>query len=519
MCKRRFVLIVAVAQYADNQLPRLPGVHRDAERLRSVLERHAEGGVHRMYWLCDGNATKQDILKTLAEIGRQASATDQVLLYFAGHGWRDRDSTAKHWTYYLIPHDATFGSAAEKGISIEELQAMLGAVAAQELVLILDCCHSGGMANSCWTADTLEDLLQGWRSHYVMAASRGCDQAAEDNAGGFFTQALCDALRGEGVTPDGQGRISAQKAWAHAADLVRVRAARPNFQQVAVSSGISSPIYLTCVQRNLTLQRPTNALAPTAQPPGGVIQMPEHFSAQGKEIASGNFVHPSYRVWELSGHARYTMKKADLPRGCISVSFPHDPYLSGAREIPAYILRVSGVDSIRALLDNVYLGFLQDRFAPWTYGSQWVLACEGRRASRLVIPLDWLITTDKRQYRLDPTWATQTSPRAAGVMPGADWHILDPLLLCEDALGLAVNDASLIDRALLSSKVFDMLLQRRHLQRGDPASVKDKRYAHTVVLPEGARVLRWRGEWEGVIILEEGPVPLTEGVRRCFRHF
>src|SRR5262245_11059566 len=116
MSRRRFVLIVAVAQYADSSIPRLPGVQRDAERLRTTLERHGEGGVHRMYWLCDGNATKQGILHSLAEIARHASATDQVVLYFAGHGWRDRDPAAKRWTYYLIPYDSTLASAAEQGI-------------------------------------------------------------------------------------------------------------------------------------------------------------------------------------------------------------------------------------------------------------------------------------------------------------------------------------------------------------------------------------------------------------------
>jgi hypothetical protein len=213
-----------------------------------------------MYWLCDGQATKQGILITLDEIASQASATDQVVIFFAGHGWRARDTTAKRWKYYLIPYDATFTSLAEQGIAIDDLRTVLGALPAQELVLILDCCHSGGMVNSYWTNDTLEEMLQGWRSHYVMATSRGYEKAGEDGAGGFFTKALCDVLCGDGVKPDEMGRISAQKAWSHAADLAKTRAARHGHQQVAVSSGISSPIYLTCVERNLILEKSTSAV-------------------------------------------------------------------------------------------------------------------------------------------------------------------------------------------------------------------------------------------------------------------
>jgi hypothetical protein len=265
MNKRRFVLIIAVARYADSSVPPLPGAQRDAERFRSVLERNADGGVYRMHWLCDGKATKQGILNRLVEITHQAGATDQVVIYFAGHGWRDRDTTAQCWKYYLIPYDATLTSAGQRGIAVDELRALFGVLPAQELVLILDCCHSGGMANTYWTGDVLEELLQGWRSHYVMAASRGYEQAGEDEAGGFFTKALCDALCGDGVTPDDLGRISAQKAWSHAADLVQARADRPAPQQVAVSSGISSPIYLTCVKRDLAPHKATSAQVVTNQ--------------------------------------------------------------------------------------------------------------------------------------------------------------------------------------------------------------------------------------------------------------
>jgi hypothetical protein len=263
-----------VAQYPDSSLPRLPGVQRDAEHLRSVLEKNADGGVHRMYWLCDGKATRQGILDKLDEIVRQSGATDQVVIYFAGHGWRTRDTAAQCWNYYLIPYDATLTSAARQGIAIAELQTVLGTLPAQELVLILDCCFSGGMAHSHWTDDVLEELLQGWRSHYVMSASRGYELAGEDHAGGFFTRALCEALRGDGVTPDEMGRISAQKAWSHAADLVRVRAAQSGHRQVAVSSGISSPIYLTCVERDMVRQQPGSTLGPADPGPAPPSQAP-----------------------------------------------------------------------------------------------------------------------------------------------------------------------------------------------------------------------------------------------------
>src|SRR5262249_6155815 len=90
-----------------------------------------------------------------------------------------------------------------------------------------------------------EGLRDGWRSCFLMAASRGREQAGESDYGGFFLQALCDALEGKGVAPDEDGRMSAQRAWAHAADQTNRVAARHGHRQVAVSAGLSSPISLT----------------------------------------------------------------------------------------------------------------------------------------------------------------------------------------------------------------------------------------------------------------------------------
>ena len=245
MSKRLFVVIAAVSEYLNSDVPQLPGVRRDAERLRSTLEEHAVVGVHRMWWLVDGRATKATVLSSLQEVSEQAGATDQAIIYFGGHGWRVLDGARKRGTYYLLPYDATFASVATDGISTDEIGALLNSQHAQEIVVILDCCHSGGMTNFSWTNEVLEGLLEGWRSHYVIAASRGREQAGEDDGGGFFMTALCDALVGEGVTPDEKGRFSVQKAWSHAADVANSRSVQGGHNQVAVSAGISSPIYLT----------------------------------------------------------------------------------------------------------------------------------------------------------------------------------------------------------------------------------------------------------------------------------
>src|SRR4051794_24501771 len=102
---RRFVLIAAVSTYRHESIPALPGVRRDAEAFRAVLHEHADGGVHRFFWLADGGASKQQILEALQALVGEAGATDQVVLYFGGHGWREWDICGQRWSYFFLPHD------------------------------------------------------------------------------------------------------------------------------------------------------------------------------------------------------------------------------------------------------------------------------------------------------------------------------------------------------------------------------------------------------------------------------
>ncbi len=245
MSKRRFLILIPVSVYVDRNVPALPGVRRDAERLRSVLQTHADGGVHRVDWLPDGKARKRAIVRTLRKVAQEAGVSDQVVIYFGGHGWRERDRAGTDWKYYLLTSEASFSSACD-GLSLANLGDLLNGFHAGELVVILDCCFSGGMANFLWTPNNLDEALEGWKNHYVMAASRGREQAGEDDDGGFFVQALCDCLEGNGVAPDAQGRISAQAAWASAAAATTKRADRRGHSQSPVSSSPPTAlIYLT----------------------------------------------------------------------------------------------------------------------------------------------------------------------------------------------------------------------------------------------------------------------------------
>lgn len=244
----RYALFVVVSQHRDRTIPALPGVRCDARDLRNTLQEFADGGVHQLTWLTDEKATKQGILAAVRQIVRGAKQSDQVIVYLGGHGCR---RPADPEAYFFVPYDATFDSVPERLLSTKELCESFQELRASEVVVTLDFCHSGGMATSFELSDqAFEDLRAGLRSYVVMAAARGCEEAGEEDRGGFFTQALCAAFRGEEVTVDEEGRVSAQEAFNRAEEKSKALAQRCGHQQCAVQKIAGSQIYLTRPMHN-----------------------------------------------------------------------------------------------------------------------------------------------------------------------------------------------------------------------------------------------------------------------------
>jgi hypothetical protein len=84
--------------------------------------------------------------------------------------------------------------------------------------------RSAVASSSC--SKNLDDLAAGRKSTYVMAASRGYQKVCEDDYGGYFTQALCDAIEDMNRSvADGKGEITADAAFLHASSIMQQRVA------------------------------------------------------------------------------------------------------------------------------------------------------------------------------------------------------------------------------------------------------------------------------------------------------
>jgi hypothetical protein len=129
-----------------------------------------------------------------------------VLLYFSGHGFLSKTGGM------LCTSDATRG---DWGIPMQEVVDLALQARAQQILLILDCCHSGDIANpATMNRDVGRSPIATLRENMtVIAASRGTEEATEVGGHGLFTGALVDAL--EGGAADHVGCVTAPALYAY----------------------------------------------------------------------------------------------------------------------------------------------------------------------------------------------------------------------------------------------------------------------------------------------------------------
>ena len=165
--------------------------------------------VFNFYELYDGDATLNNIntvLKSLSVLPPQ----DTLVIYFAGHG----KTYENNW--YFIPYDLyqpdNHSELVKKGISSSELIPMMTNVGAQRVLLLLDSCKSGAVADAFENQKVFALLSRLAGIHMGAAATK------EQNAGelkslghGLFTYALLKGIKGDADKQPVDGNITVKE--------------------------------------------------------------------------------------------------------------------------------------------------------------------------------------------------------------------------------------------------------------------------------------------------------------------
>ena len=128
---RYFALIIGNNRYS--YLPKLRTAINDAEIVASILKNNYGFNVTVLQ-----DARRSDILIAMGKLREKLSPKDNLLIYYAGHGWLDKDEDEGYW----LPVDATKDNEIN-WISNEYVTKQLKAMAAKSVLIVADSCYSG----------------------------------------------------------------------------------------------------------------------------------------------------------------------------------------------------------------------------------------------------------------------------------------------------------------------------------------------------------------------------------------
>jgi len=163
------------------------------------------------------DATRARILAGLEHLVATTTSDSTVVVYFSGHGYKLKNPITGD-LYFLLPHGYDEAALGDTAIMNSDFITRLRAIPARKLLLLLDCCHAGGMGDLSGQGFATEKsplppeaqaLFEKGRGRVIVASSRADEVSLAGRPYSAFTLAVIDALAGEGASvQDGYVRVA-----------------------------------------------------------------------------------------------------------------------------------------------------------------------------------------------------------------------------------------------------------------------------------------------------------------------
>jgi hypothetical protein len=184
-----YALVIGNNHYTA--LPKLKTARNDAQMVSHLLKNNYGFQVTLLL-----DAKRSDILSKLAKLRVTLSNKDNLLIYYAGHGFLDKEGDEGYW----LPVDATKDNEIN-WISNSSITTQLKAMEAKHVLIIADSCYSGKLGRDVHivrrTPDYYSRITQK-RTRSVIA-SGGLEPVADSGGKGnhsVFASAFISALQG-----------------------------------------------------------------------------------------------------------------------------------------------------------------------------------------------------------------------------------------------------------------------------------------------------------------------------------
>jgi hypothetical protein len=135
---RNYALLIGNQKYDDPEISELEEPVNDATEMYNILTK--EYNFDPEYVILLKNATKAEIIGTLHQFRSKITPTDNLLIFYAGHGYWDEGMGVGYW----LPKDAAKNNPVN-WIPNTDLTNYIEAIKTKHTLLIADACFSGGI--------------------------------------------------------------------------------------------------------------------------------------------------------------------------------------------------------------------------------------------------------------------------------------------------------------------------------------------------------------------------------------
>ena len=197
---RLFAIAVGTDRYDDkDNIQQLAVAKADAQNFANSLpglKGGAYGNVEVVSFL-DAAGLRENLPAKIREVVAKAGDRDTIMLFAAGHGFRD----ASTGQFFLATRESRVDNLQATSIGWAEIATALDGAKAR-VIVFLDACHSGAAGGGGTNDDAVTTLLSGKTSITVIAAAKGRQESLEFASGGAFTTALVKAFTGDRKATD-----------------------------------------------------------------------------------------------------------------------------------------------------------------------------------------------------------------------------------------------------------------------------------------------------------------------------
>lgn len=196
----------------------LPNTVDDAIGFAKILQdpERCAYPVEQVSLLTKEEAKRDNILAALDRLAQSTTPDATVIVYFSGHGYQVSSSMGT--AYYLMAFGYDQNQLYSTAISGTEFATKLQAIPAKKLLVLLDCCHAGGLGDTQKIGLTAEKaplppeaqaLLAEGKGRVFIASSKADEKSLAGKPYSAFTLALIESLAGKGASQqDGYVRVA-----------------------------------------------------------------------------------------------------------------------------------------------------------------------------------------------------------------------------------------------------------------------------------------------------------------------